>query len=68
MEYPPHNKKIKSAPTKGIAANKLVITIAPQKLICPQGKIYPKKAVIIIKINKITPEIQSNCLGCTKDP
>jgi len=39
MEKPPHNKKIKSEPIKGIAANKLVITIAPQKLIWPQGKI-----------------------------
>jgi len=29
---------MKSLPIKGIAANKLVITIAPQKLICPQGK------------------------------
>jgi len=27
-----------SAPTKGIAENKFVITVAPQKLICPQGK------------------------------
>jgi len=34
---PPHNKKTISLPTKGIADNKLVITIAPQKLICPQG-------------------------------
>jgi hypothetical protein len=25
-------------PTTGIAENKLVITVAPQKLICPQGK------------------------------
>jgi len=27
-----------ASPTKGIAENRLVITVAPQKLICPQGK------------------------------
>jgi len=68
MEKPPHNKKIKSEPIKGIAANKLVITIAPQKLICPQGKIYPKKAVTIIKTKIIIPLIHNNCLGYKKDP
>jgi len=38
-EKPPHNHCAMSVPTKGIAANKLVITVAPQKDICPQGKI-----------------------------
>jgi hypothetical protein len=33
----------------------LVITVAPQKDICPQGKTYPKKADIIVKINIIFP-------------
>jgi hypothetical protein len=32
----------------GMAENKLVITVAPQKDICPQGRTYPKKAVAII--------------------
>lgn len=42
----------------GIAVTKLVITVAPQKLIWPQGRTYPMNAV---KINnkKITqPETQ----------
>lgn len=39
----------------GIAENKLIITVAAQKLICPQGKTYPKKAVAIINKNIITP-------------
>jgi hypothetical protein len=42
---------------KGIADSKLVITVAPQKDICPHGSTYPKKAVAI-RINKIiTPVI-----------
>lgn len=44
-------------PIYGIADNKLVITVAPQKDICPQGKTYPIKAVAIIINNKITPII-----------
>jgi hypothetical protein len=40
----------------GIAANKLVITVAPQKDICPQGKIYPIKAAAIIAKYKDNPD------------
>jgi len=41
-----------------MAENKLVITVAPQKDIWPQGKTYPKKAAAITA-NKIkTPTIQ----------
>jgi len=36
---------------------KFVITVAPQKDICPQGKTYPTKAVPISKNKIITPEI-----------
>jgi hypothetical protein len=37
-----------------MAENKLVITVAPQKDICPQGNTYPKKAAaIILKSNRI---------------
>jgi len=43
-------------PIPGMAVKRLVITVAPQKLICPQGKTYPIKAVAIIKINITTPE------------
>jgi hypothetical protein len=46
-----------------MAANKLVITIAAQKLICPHGKIYPKKAVITINKNIITPDIHKAWRG-----
>jgi hypothetical protein len=68
MVNPPHNKNTISLPTKGIADIKLVITIAAQKLIWPQGSTYPKKAVIIINKNKITPVFHNNCLGYKKDP
>lgn len=52
---PPHIHSTNVFPTYGIAENRLVITVAPQNLICPQGKTYPMKAVAIVKINKITP-------------
>jgi hypothetical protein len=42
----------------GIAENKFVITVAPQNLICPQGRTYPINAVAIVKINRITPIFQ----------
>ena len=37
-EKPPQSQYAISWPIKGIALNKFVITVAPQKLICPQGK------------------------------
>ena len=37
-EKPPHNQLTMYSPTIGKAPNKLVITVAPHKLICPQGK------------------------------
>lgn len=47
---------------KGIADTKFVITVAPQKDICPHGRTYPMNAVPI-KINKIEiPEIQVSFL------
>lgn len=51
-ENPPHNHCTIKFPTNGIADTKLVITVAPQNDICPQGRTYPIKAVPI-KINKI---------------
>jgi len=53
---PPHNHSAISAPTTGIAAKRLVITVAPQKDICPHGRTYPIKAVAIIT-TKIKPPI-----------
>jgi hypothetical protein len=44
------------SPTKGTAVTKLVITVAPQKLICPQGKTYPINAVAIINKKIIIPD------------
>jgi hypothetical protein len=42
--------------------NKLVITVAAQKDICPQGNTYPKKDTII-KIKKITtPDSQTSTI------
>lgn len=38
IEKPPHNNNKISGPTIGIAPKRLVITIAAQKLIWPQGK------------------------------
>ena len=35
---------------------RLVITVAPQNDICPQGKTYPKKAVAITKTKIEAPE------------
>jgi len=36
-EKPPHSHVVIVSPITGMALNKLVITVAPQKLICPQG-------------------------------
>ena len=58
-EYPPHNQKTIWSPTYGMAEKKLVITVAPQKDIWPQGSTYPKKAVAIIKTSKRSPEDHS---------
>jgi len=41
-----------------MADNKLVITVAPQKDICPQGKTYPRKAVAIVRKRIATPTVQ----------
>jgi hypothetical protein len=46
-------------PIKGIAETRFVITVAPHKLICPQGRTYPINAVIIITKSIITPITQT---------
>lgn len=61
---PPHNHITIISPKYGIADKRFVITVAPQKDICPHGKTYPINAVPI-KRNKIKiPLIQVflNCL------
>lgn len=44
-------------PMCGIVEIRLVITVAAQKDICPHGKTYPKKAVIMLIINSKIPVI-----------
>jgi hypothetical protein len=44
----------------GIADRRLVITVAPQNDIWPQGKTYPIKAAPIVKSIRSTPENQVN--------
>lgn len=57
---PPHSVVTKSAPIKGTTDTKEVITVAPQKDICPQGSTYPKKAVPINKNKRARPDTQTS--------
>jgi hypothetical protein len=52
---PPHIHSTRVLPMYGIAENRLVITVAPQNLICPHGRTYPINAVAMVRINRITP-------------
>ena len=54
---PPHNQIIKKFPKIGITETNFVITVAAQNDIWPQGKVYPKNAIIINKIKIEIPEI-----------
>ena len=54
---PPHNHWTNIPPMYGIADNSLVITVAPQNDICPQGKTYPTNAVIITISSRTTPVV-----------
>jgi len=60
-EKPPHNHSTIVFPKYGIAEIRLVMTVAPQKDICPHGSTYPKKAVAI-KANKILIPENQTCL------
>lgn len=55
---PPHTQLTSLVPAKGMADNKFVITVAPQKDIWPHGRTYPKNAVPIVRNKIITPIIQ----------
>jgi hypothetical protein len=59
-ENPPQSQLTNSLPTYGMADIKLVITVAPQKDICPHGNTYPRKAVPIKTKTIISPENQRN--------
>jgi predicted P-loop ATPase/GTPase len=52
---PPHTHCTKIVPIYGTADSKLVITVAPQKDICPHGNTYPRKAVAIVANRISTP-------------
>jgi len=66
-ENPPQTQITMWLPITGMAVTIFVITVAPQKLICPQGRVYPKNAIPDIKIKIITPEHQTHCLGALND-
>jgi hypothetical protein len=55
MEKPPHTQYTNSSPINGITVIKLVMTVAAQKLIWPQGNTYPRKAVPINTRYIVTP-------------
>lgn len=57
-ENPPQIHSTIFWPIYGIVEIKFVITVAPQKDICPQGNTYPINAVAIDTIKIITPIIQ----------
>jgi len=67
-EKPPHNNVTILSPTIGNAVKKFVITVAAQKLICPQTKTYPKKAVAIINNKITTPRVQTKPRGSMYEP
>jgi len=55
-EKPPQSSCTIAVPTPGMAENRLVITVAPQKLIWPQGRTYPLNPVAILRKNTRIPE------------
>lgn len=54
-EKPPQIHSTRLLPMYGIADRRLVITVAPQKDIWPQGKTYPMKAVAMTVSNSTAP-------------
>jgi len=52
---PPQIHSTNIVPTYGTAEKILVITVAPQNLICPHGRTYPINAVAIVAMNITTP-------------
>lgn len=47
------------SPTRGIEDAILQITVAPHNDICPHGRTYPKKAVIMVIIKIISPDLHN---------
>lgn len=56
---PPQIHVSRVFPTSGMADSTPVITVAPQKDICPHGRTYPKKAVAMVIRRITTPEIHT---------
>jgi hypothetical protein len=54
-ENPLQIHSTKSDPMFGIAGSRLVITVAPQKDICPHGRTYPIKAVAMTVSSNMIP-------------
>lgn len=57
-ENPPQIHSTRFVPIYGTAESRLVITVAPQKDICPHGSTYPIKAVAITVNSRIIPIFQ----------
>lgn len=57
-ENPPHSHSTNVCPMYGIAEKRFVMTVAPQKDICPHGRTYPTKAVAISVRRRTTPMFQ----------
>ena len=58
-EGPPQIQIIIVFPINGIAEIIPVITVAPQRDICPHGNTYPKKAAAIVKTKINRPDIHT---------
>lgn len=54
-ENPPQIHWTSTFPMYGIAERRLVITVAPQKDICPQGRTYPTNAVAMTRNKRMIP-------------
>lgn len=65
---PPQTNSTISCPIQGIALIRLVITVAPHKLIWPKGRTYPRNPIAIINISITVPITQVSILGDLYDP
>jgi len=52
---PPQKMFTRITPNFGITQTRLVITVAPQNLIWPQGSTYPRNAVPIVRSRIVHP-------------
>lgn len=59
-EKPPQIHWTRVFPMYGTAERRFVMTVAPQKDICPQGRTYPTKAVIMTRRSSTTPMFQAS--------